>query len=326
MMRPVRSWLPTLSVALVGLLLAVAALSFGVVAVGCSGTGEQSEDERFHVVATTGQLADLVRHVAGERVRLTQIMGAGVDPHLYVAREADSRAFERADMILYNGLLLEGRLGDTLRRMGERKPVIAVAEQLPREALLEEPEEDSEAKDPHVWFDPRLWRHAVDVVAEALTKALPEQAEAFAEHAVAYQAELDEAYERLRKQVAGIPSQQRVMITAHDAFQYFGRAFDIEVMGIQGMTTEAEAGVQRREQLVSLIVERRIPAIFIETSVNPQYVEALVEGAAARGHRVEIGGALYSDAMGEPGTATGTYLGMLTHNVTTIVEALSKRS
>ena len=275
----------------------------------------------LEVVATTGMVADAVREVGGERVAVQGLMGPGVDPHLYRQTRSDVVAMSGADAVFWNGLNLEVQLAELLARLETRRPVIAVGEAVPVEARLAD-EEYPDQPDPHVWMDPGRWRHAVIAVRDALIELDPEGADAYEASAQAYLEELEALDAYAREALASIPEQTRVLVTAHDAFGYFGEAYDIEVLGIQGFSTESEAGLARIESLVDLLVEREIGALFVETSVSDRNVRALIEGAAAVGHEVRIGGELYSDAMGPEGSYEGTWLGMLDHNVTVIARAL----
>jgi manganese/zinc/iron transport system substrate-binding protein len=246
-------------------------------------------------------------------------MGSGVDPHLYKPTRGDVVALSQADVILYNGLHLEGRMGEIFERMRRRDtPVLAVA----RAALERAGREPLPGDDPHVWMDVDLWSHAVEAVADFLAAVDEENAAGYAERAAAYRRRMDSLHAYGQEVMASIPAGRRVLVTAHDAFSYFGEAYGVEVRGIQGLSTESEAGVRDVERLLDAIVKRGIPAIFVEDSVSDKNVRALVEGARARGHRLRIGGTLYSDAMGPQGSYAGTYLGMLDHNLTTIARAL----
>jgi len=273
----------------------------------------------INVVCTTGMVADLVRNVGGDRVKVTQIMGEGVDPHLYKASPGDVNLLSGADAIFYSGLHLEGKMADVFVRMARKKPTFAVTEYIPEDRVLENPEG---AFDPHLWFDVSLWREAAGVVRDALKAFDPPQAADYQARADAYQAELAKLHEYARTQLATIPKDRRVMVTAHDAFRYFGRAYDVEVKGIQGISTESEAGVKEVNALVNFLVERKVKAVFVESSVSDKNIRALLEGCKARGHTVVIGGELFSDAMGKDGTPEGSYVGMVRHNVDTIVKAL----
>ncbi len=298
----------------------------GVLAGGCGKTPVAAKPGgRITIVATTGMVADLARVVGGDRVLVTALMGEGVDPHLYRPTPGDLRMLEQADLILYNGLLLEGRMADVFERMGTRKPTVAVTAKIDR-ARVHAKEGATDHDDPHVWFDVAMWSQAVEAVREALVKADArggEKAAAeYAERAERYRKELLDLDAWCRAELGTIPAERRVLITAHDAFGYFGKAYGVEVRGIQGVSTDSEASMPAISGLVELIVSRKVSAVFVESSVPRKTVEALVEGAKSRGHTVRIGGELFSDAMGADGTPEGTYVGMVRHNVRTIVEAL----
>jgi len=277
--------------------------------------------EPLGIVTTTSQIADMARNVAGERATVTALMGEGVDPHLYRQTRADIALMRNADLVLWNGLYLEAGLEDFLVELGRQQPVIALAERLPADRLLTD-EDYPDNRDPHVWMDVGLWASLVAELETVLAEADPDGAELFAANAEAYTAELERLDAYVRDNIASIPENARVLITAHDAFQYFGRAYDIEVMGIQGLSTESEAGLARIRELVDVLVEREVGAVFVESSVADRNIRALIEGAAAEGHTVTIGGELFSDAMGAPDTYEGTYVGMLDHNATVITRAL----
>lgn len=274
------------------------------------------------IVVTTGMIGDIVSHTAGERATIVQLMGDGVDPHLYKATRSDISRMLNADLVFYNGLLLEGKMTDALIRVANAgRPVIAVTERLPEETLLAPPEQAGHF-DPHVWMDPSAWSIASEVVEEQLRERLPDLAIEFAERGAAYRAELARLDAYAREVVGTVPAERRLLVTAHDAFGYFGRRYGFEVLGIQGISTESEAGLEQIEQLVDLLVTRNIPAVFAETTVPDRGVQALIRGAAARGHTMRKGGSLFSDAMGPPGTYEGSYVGMIDHNVTVIASAL----
>jgi manganese/zinc/iron transport system substrate-binding protein len=273
----------------------------------------------INAVCTTGMVADLVRNIGGDHVSVTALMGEGVDPHLYKASPGDVNQLNSADIIFYSGLHLEGKMADTFARMARKKPTFAVTALIPAGRVLDNPEG---AFDPHLWFDVSLWRDASGVVADALKAYDPTHAAEYQQRADTYQAELTRLHEYARTQLATIPPDRRVLVTAHDAFRYFGRAYDVEVKGIQGISTESEAGVKRINELVDFLAEKKIKAVFVESSVSDKNVKALLEGCAAKGHTVVIGGELFSDAMGKEGTPEGTYVGMVRHNVDTIVKAL----
>lgn len=281
----------------------------------------QADTTRLQLVATTGMITDVLREVGGDQVEVRGLMGPGVDPHLYRQTRADVIAMTRADAVFWNGLYLEAQLEEFLGRLGERSPVFAVAESVPQEARLAD-EEYAAQSDPHVWMDPGRWRYVVEAIRDALVELAPEHTEIFDANASDYLAELEALDAYAREVLASVPENARVLVTAHDAFGYFGDAYDFEVLGIQGFSTESEAGLARIEALVDLLVARDIGAIFVETSVSDRNIRALIEGAEARDHEVHIGGVLYSDAMGPVDSYEGTWLGMIDHNVSVIARAL----
>lgn len=297
--------------------------SLVAVTLGCSGPPDEAAENggRLRVVATTGMVADLVRQVGGDAVDVTQIMGAGVDPHLYKPTRDDVQAILSADAVFYSGLMLEGKMGDTLVKVGRDRPVFAVTELIDESKLLQD-ESTEGHPDPHVWMDVAAWSECVAAVEAALAEIVPAEADRFAANAERYTEELAKLETYAREAIATVPDERRVLVTSHDAFNYFGRAYGIEVLGVQGLSTESEAGLRRINELVGMLVERRVPAVFVESSVSPKNIQALVDGAASNGHEVTIGGELFSDAMGEAGTYEGTYLGMLDHNATTVARAL----
>src|SRR6056297_2760504 len=286
---------------------------------GASTAARRSDTIR--VVATTGMVADLVRAVGGDHVSVDQVIGAGVDPHLYQPSRDDVALVMSGDLVFYSGLMLEGKLADTLIRIGSDKPVVAVTENIDEAFLLQSDRAGGHA-DPHVWMDVSAWSRCVDVVAGTLSEHDPARAEDYARHAKAYQAELAALHRYGLERLATVPKESRILITSHDAFHYFGKAYDLEVRGIQGVSTESEAGLQRINELVDLLVEKQIKAVFTESSVSDKNVMALIEGAASKGVVIDLGGVLFSDAMGARGTYEGTYIGMLDHNITTVTRSL----
>ena len=276
---------------------------------------------RLNVVATTGMIADAARQIGGADVEVTALMGAGVDPHAYRQTRSDIAAMTRADLVLWHGLYLEAQMEDFFRGLARKREVVAVAEAMPKD-LLRGHDDYADKFDPHVWMSPDLWAHVVQEVARALTAARPALADRFAANLDRHIGELDRLSDYGRRVVSGVPQENRVLVTAHDAFGYFGRDYGFEVMGLQGISTQSEAGLNRIGALVDTLVERQIRAVFVETSVADRSMRALIEGAAAKGHAVAIGGELFSDAMGADGTYEATYVGMLDHNFTTIAGAL----
>jgi manganese/zinc/iron transport system substrate-binding protein len=276
------------------------------------------------IVATTSMIADAVRQVGGGHVEVTALMGPGVDPHTYRQTHSDILAMSRADAVFWHGLYLEAQLEDFFASLASKRKVVALADTLPKE-LLRSHYQYQGRYDPHVWMDPKRWIHVVRAAEAELGKLAPHAKTEFAANAARHIAEIDALASYAGGVLATVPKESRVLITAHDAFSYFGQAYDFEVLGIQGISTESEAGLKQVETLVDTIVARKIGAIFIESSVSDRNIKALVEGAAARGHKVVIGGQLFSDAMGPPGTYEGTYVGMIDHNVTIIARALGGR-
>jgi manganese/zinc/iron transport system substrate-binding protein len=280
-------------------------------------------DGTYIIVTTTAMIGDIVRNVAGDRATVHVLMGPGTDPHLYRPTRSDITKLLNADIVFYNGLNLEGRMTETLAKVaGSGVDVHSVTDMILDRYLLEADDEENGGIDPHVWMDPRGWVQAANAVTHALSLFDFEYAEVYAANSREYLEALLELDNYVREIMATIPHDHRVLVTAHDAFGYFARAYGLEVQAIQGISTESEAGLRRIEELVNLIVTREIPTVFTETTVPDRNVRALIEGAQARDHTVTIGGELFSDAMGEDGTWEGTYIGMIDHNATTIARAL----
>ena len=285
------------------------------------GTTNQENSGKLNIVATTGMVADVAKNVGQDSVNVTALMGPGVDPHLYKATQGDLGKLQAADIILYNGLHLEGKMGEVFEKLERIKTVVPIARSINEAMLLDDPVYQG-TFDPHIWFDVSLWMQTVVEVTNTLIEARPELADYFKANADAYRAELADLHEWVINEMQSIPPSKRIMITAHDAFSYFGRAYGIEVKGLQGISTLSEFGLKDRVDLINFIVEKQIKAVFVETSVSEKNIKAIVEGCAQKGHTVEIGGNLFSDAMGAAGTAEGNYVGMVKSNVRTIVEAL----
>lgn len=296
---------------------------------GASVGGNSGSNKRDHaselpinITATVGMVADVVRQIGGERVSVTQMCGSGVDPHLYKATRDDVQAMMSADMIFYSGLMLEGKLSDTLVKVARTKPVVAVTESLDESALLE-PDDFAGHFDPHVWMDATAWSQCAAVIADELAKFDAEGSEIYQANLQAYQTQLAQLHEYGKQSIGSIPEASRTLVTSHDAFNYFGRAYGLTVLGVQGISTESEAGLQQVNDLVKLLVDSRVQAVFVESSVPRKSIDALVEGAKSRGHEVRVGEKeLFSDAMGSAGTYEGTYIGMLDHNITVVTRGL----
>lgn len=303
--------------------LAVRVMVAGVVALlSAAACGQQPGGGRaggpLKVVATTGMVADAAAVVGGDRVKVTGLMGEGVDPHLYKASPGDVRQLEAADIILYHGLHLEGKMADALRAVAKRRPSFPVTAGITEGRIRE----ISGQPDPHVWFDVSMWRSCVERVAQAYAEVDPDGKAQYEANAAKYAEELKALHEWCVAEIGRIPKESRVLVTAHDAFGYFGRAYDIEVLAIQGVSTDSEASIKAVNGLVDTIVSRKVKAVFVESSVPHKTIEALVQGCRAKGHSVAVGGELYSDALGKAGTPDGTYAGIVRHNVKAIVKAL----
>jgi manganese/zinc/iron transport system substrate-binding protein len=289
---------------------------------GCKEGGREAlKGGKLGIVTTTGMIEDAARRIGGDRVTVRALMGPGVDPHLYKASQGDLGLLNGADIVFYNGLHLEGKMVDALEKLGRTKRVYAVSDSIDPTRLRKPPEFDGNY-DPHIWFDVKLWSEGLRRVVAGLKDADPEGAEVYDRNAKAYFAELDSLDKWVRSEIATVPKELRVLVTAHDAFGYFGRAYDIEVRGLQGISTVSEFGLADISSLVDMIATRKIKAVFVESSVPKRSIQAVVEGVKSKGHDVRIGGTLYSDAMGATGTPDGTYIGMVTANVRTIVGAL----
>jgi manganese/zinc/iron transport system substrate-binding protein len=286
----------------------------------CSSKPE-TQRQVLKIVTTTGMIQDAVKNITGEHAQVEALMGPGVDPHLYKATQGDLKKLTEADVVFYNGLHLEGKMGEVLEKLSRTKPVLAVAASLPDSILLEV-EGFEGITDPHIWFDVKLWREAVKTIHSYMVEIDSVNKPFYDSAAYAYTMQLDSLHKAISVQLLTIPEEQRVLITAHDAFGYFGRAYNIQVRGLQGISTVAEFGLRDVTELVDFIIERKIKAIFVESSISPKSIEAVEEGCRKKNWQVKIGGNLYSDAMGEAGTPEGTYIGMVNANVKTIVEAL----
>jgi manganese/zinc/iron transport system substrate-binding protein len=303
------------------LLLAAIAVATTSCAAPAAARPDNLAARKIRVVATTGMVADLVRNVGGDRVEVRGLMGPGIDPHQYKASEGDVLRLGTADIVFYTGLHLEAKLGDVLEQMGDRIRSKAITDGTDRGLLLK-PDDFEGQYDPHVWFDVSLWATTLDTVRDALIDLDPASADTYRANAERYRAELDELHQYVLEQAARIPEEQRVLVTAHDAFNYFGRAYGFEVRGLQGISTAAEAGTSDVRQLADFLARRQIRAIFVESSVPVRNVEAVQAAVRSRGWDIAIGGELFSDAMGTEGTPEGTYAGMVRHNIDTIVKAL----
>jgi manganese/zinc/iron transport system substrate-binding protein len=301
-----------------------ALLALVALAAGCAASAEDRGDvsgRQIRVVGTTNIITDLARVVGGDRVEVTGLMGPGVDPHLYKASAGDVETLREADLILYGGLELEGRMADLLEELSTRTTTVPVTRDIPPDRLRT-PTRFQGKFDPHVWFDVDLWRFATRTVADAYTELDPANAAGYRRRADAYLAELDALNAYVRERVATVPPRQRVLVTSHDAFGYFAEAYGFEVAAIQGTSTSTEATTADIARVAGVIADRRLRSVFVESSVPRQTIDAVLAAAAERGQRAQVGGELYGDAAGDPGTVEGTYLGMFRHNVDLIAGGL----
>ena len=259
-------------------------------------TSNDPHSDRIQIVTTISQIGEPIEVIGGDRVDVESLMGPGVDPHLYKATQGDINTLQNADIILYNGLHLEGNMGEVFAKMSENKTTVGLGESLDKEKLLMDEEG---AIDPHIWFDVDLWKEALDVAVEELKKFSPDDADYFEENKQKYFSKLDELKKEAVEKISSIPEEQRVLVTAHDAFGYFGRMYDIEVIGLQGLSTEDEVGLSDIRSTVQLLIEKQVPAVFVESSINQSSIKAVIDGASKEGLEVTLGGELYSDAMGD---------------------------
>lgn len=294
-----------------------------LLAISIVSCGDKKEEEAIlKVVTTTTMITDLVENIGGDLIEVNGLMGSGIDPHLYKASQGDFRKLDNADVIFYNGLHLEGKLVEIFEKMNEQnKTAIAISDGLDEKTLIGS-EYFASNYDPHIWFDLEYWNQITNYVTNRLSELDPENKAAFKANRDAYLAKLKALRTELSLKVEELPKKKRILVTAHDAFNYFGRTFDFEVVGLQGLSTATEAGVKDVQRITQFIIENDIKAVFIESSVPRRTVEALQAAVKDQNHEVKIGGELYSDAVGSAGTEEGTYIGMYQHNVNTIVNAL----
>lgn len=293
---------------------------------GCSDTDPSSKitqesNASYIIVTTTGMITDITKRIAGDRADVHGLMSSGIDPHLYQPTRKDIQSLMKADIVLYSGLHLEGKMIDAFERVSKITKVFAVTDSLDREQLFSPPEFDGH-HDPHVWMDPLAWKQVAQFIHATLVKHDPDSKEHYDANMAQLASEIDALNAYASNALGSIPIEQRVLVTAHDAFSYFGRRYNFQVVGIQGISTESEAGVRDIERIVDLLVTRKIAAVFVETTVSERNIRALIAGANDRGHSVTIGGSLFSDAMGKEDTYEGTYIGMIDHNITLIAKAL----
>lgn len=281
-----------------------------------------ASNKPLRIVATTNIVADLVRVLAPPHVVVEHLMGPGIDPHLYKASHGDVAKLMQADVVVYNGLHLEGKMAEIFEQLDSRqKRTIAVAAGIPSAQLIAV---DANAHDPHIWMDPTLWRQAAEYVTRLLAEIDSQNAPQYSSKFLQYGLQLQALDAEIRQKLAAVPVERRILITAHDAFAYFGRAYGVEVRGLLGVSTAAEAGTADVRELAQLIVAKKIPAVFVESTVSERYLQSLQEAVSAQGGSVALGGQLFADALGDVGGPAGTYLQMMQSNVATIVAALTK--
>ncbi|MGG3456434.1 metal ABC transporter solute-binding protein, Zn/Mn family [Paenibacillus rhizolycopersici] len=283
---------------------------------------ESADESTIQAVATIGIITDVVREVGGEQVEVTGLMGPGVDPHLYKASQGDIEKLDNAEVVFYGGLHLEGKMTEIFEKLEQRKRTVAVSKDIDPGELRSGADAGGSQYDPHIWFNVRHWITATETIRDTLSAYDPDHADVYRKNAEAYIAELEKLDAEVKQRIAEIPEQDRVLVTAHDAFGYFGDAYGIQVMGLQGISTAAEYGSRDVAKLRDFLVENKIKAVFVESSIPTKSMEAVIAGAAELGHTVKIGGELYSDSLGEAGSEADTYIHMIQHNVDTIVEAL----
>ena len=286
----------------------------------CNKNKTVSENHILKIVTTTSMLSDAVKNITKEHANIEPLMGPGVDPHLYKAAHSDLEKLSSADIIIYNGLHLEGKMTDILKKLSRNKLVINASTPLP-DSILRFPD-SPETPDPHIWFSIPIWRKSIKHISESIIKVIPKHKSELSLNTSIYLGKLNALDSKVRNEINTIPNKQKLLITAHDAFGYFGDEYKIEVMGLQGLSTVSQAGLKDIEHLVDLIIKRGIKAIFVESSISKKQLEVVIESCNEQGHNLTIGGTLYSDAMGPPNTPEGTYIGMVSRNVKTIVEAL----
>ncbi|WP_348772950.1 zinc ABC transporter substrate-binding protein [Paenibacillus sp. Marseille-P2973] len=303
-------------------------LAFIVIAACSKVEGEPGHQQRaegegpIHIVTTIGMITDVVQEIGGEEVKVQGLMGPGVDPHLYKASQGDIQKLDDADMILYGGLHLEGKMQEIFEKLEQRKPTVAVSKNIDPSVLRSGKDAGGSQYDPHIWFNVKHWVSAAETIRDTLVEYDPDHAAVYKQNAEVYIAELNELDAEVRERIAEIPEAGRVLVTAHDAFGYFGDAYGIRVMGLQGISTASEYGSKDVSKLRDFLVENQIKAVFVESSIPTKSMEAVIAGAKEMGHDVKIGGELFSDSMGEPGSDADTYIKMVRHNVNTIAAAL----
>ncbi len=285
-------------------------------------TTQQNANQKEYVVCTTNIIADVVKVVLPRDIKVISLMGEGVDPHLYKAGQKDLEYLQQAKVIVENGLHLEGKMAEVLIKLQRYKTVVRMSDGVDEAKLIKI---SDDIYDPHIWFDVQLWSNSVAHMAKEMTKVYPERSEEIRSNQKRFAARLESLNAVVKETMGNVDVNQRVLVTAHDAFSYFGKAYDTEVRGLQGISTQSEFGLKDVSDLVNYLVDRKIPAVFVETSVSEKSIRAVVEGCEKRGHQVNIGGKLYSDALGGKNEEGNTYINMVSTNVETIANALNTK-
>jgi len=289
----------------------------------CEQTNDKKDAGKLYIVTTTQMIADAVRNIAGDEAEVISLMGPGVDPHYYKATQGDLEKLTKADIIFYNGLHLEGKMQDVFEKFSKQRMVVAVSKDIAENELIVTSDQGQETiHDPHIWHSVNLWKNVVPVITESLVSKDSENASSYEENGSVFIEKLTNLDETTSAAISQIPKQQRLLITSHDAFNYFGKTYDIEVKGLQGISTVSEIGIKDITQMVDVIIKRKVKAVFVESSVNERNLRAVIEGCQKKNWEVQIGGTLFSDAMGADETPEGTYIGMIKYNTNAIVNAL----
>ncbi len=287
----------------------------------CTENTKKDTNQKLKILCTTGILADGIFQIVGQSAEVQALMEAGTDPHLYKATPNDLTKMREADIIMYNGLHLEGKMAEVLEKFAKQKPILSIGDALDKKKLRLL-DEKSKSYDPHIWFSVPLWEQGLQIALAFLNEKKPENAKIFTQNFENYKKELQKLHENTKKELQKIPKNQRVLITAHDAFGYFGQEYEVEVRGLQGISTVSEFGLKDVTDLVNFVIARKISAVFVESSISPKSLEAVIAGCKSKNHKLKLGGTLYSDALGSENSGANTYINMFNHNLNTIVEAL----
>jgi manganese/zinc/iron transport system substrate-binding protein len=298
----------------------LAGIALLVLLLGCKIDPDRQKRE-LDIVCSTSIIRDCVQQIVGDSIKVKSLMGPGIDPHSYNPRPSDISLLNNATVVIYNGLHLEGKMAQLFEELGKRKTVLCVANGIgQKDRIVTDP--NAGTNDPHIWFDTKIWLDGMEHIVRELSTAYPKYAERFEANFAAYRKQVEAVQKKLKTELSVIPKERRVLITSHDAFHYFSRCFDVEVRALQGISTTQEPGVQDVVNLVNFIVRRKVKALFVEHSVSPKAISTVIESCQRKGHKVRIGGTLYSDALGEKQSPGGTYVRMLEHNVHTLIKGL----